>query len=134
MNKLIKTKVEYEDALKRIDALMDIDAPTSGQIDELELLAHLVEQYEEKEFPMDIPSPIAAIKFKMEQLNLKQGDLIPFIGSKSHGSGLLTDFLASSLLRLCFGPPPAPPLLLASFSLQIPRQMRNLPCFVRASI
>lgn len=89
MNKLIKTKVEYEDALKRIDALMDIDAPTSGQIDELELLAHLVEQYEEKEFPMDIPSPIAAIKFKMEQLNLKQGDLIPFIGSKSHVSEVL---------------------------------------------
>lgn len=88
--KLIKTAYEYEAALQHIESLLALDSASLEETDELELLVHLVEIYEDKEYPIDLPSPIEAIKFKMEQQGLKQKDLVPFIGSKSKVSEVLS--------------------------------------------
>ena len=64
--KPIRTEQDYEDALARIDALMDA-APGSPEFDELDVLVDLVEHYENKHEPMGYPSPLAAIEFRMEQ-------------------------------------------------------------------
>lgn len=88
ISRLIKTEVDYNLALNRIEQLMDA---TSGspEADELELLTALVEMYEDQHFPMDLPDPVEAIKFRMEQLRLKQQDLVPFMGSRSKVSEVL---------------------------------------------
>ncbi len=88
VNRLIKTEEDYTQALSRIEALMDSEANTD-EADELELLATLVEMYEEEKYPIDMPDPVKAIKFRMDQLGLKQQDLIPFIGSRSKVSEIL---------------------------------------------
>ena len=80
--KVIKNDREYEAALERIEALMDA-APDTPEGDELELLTTLVEVYEDKHFPINLPDPIEAIHFRMQQAGLKQQDLVPFIGSRS---------------------------------------------------
>jgi len=72
----------YEAALERIEAIMDA-APDTPEGDELELLTTLVEVYEDKHFPINLPDPIEAIRFRMQQAGLKQQDLVPFIGSRS---------------------------------------------------
>ena len=94
--KLIKTKDDYEKILKRIDEIFEAE-PGSPAGDELELLTKLVEIYEEEKYPIDLPSPVAAIKFRMEQQGLKSKDLIPFIGSKSKVSEVLSGKRALSL-------------------------------------
>lgn len=80
INRLIKTEKDYTLALKRIETLMDAEADTP-EADELELLSTLVEMYEEKQYLIDLPDPVEAIRFRMAQLGLKQQDLIPFMGS-----------------------------------------------------
>jgi len=80
--KIIKTEKEYEDALVRIDAMMDAD-PGTIQEEELELLALLVEKYEEEHFPIDPPDPVEAILFRMEQEGLTAKDMIKYLGSQS---------------------------------------------------
>lgn len=88
--RIIKTQADYESALSRIDALMESDpAPDTDAGAELELLVMLVEQYEAKHYPMEVPTPVEAIKFRMDQAGLKQVDLIPYIGSKSKVSEVL---------------------------------------------
>lgn len=64
--KPIQTEEDYEAALARIDVLMGAE-PDSPKFDELDVLADLVELYESKHEPMGYPSPVAAIKFRMEQ-------------------------------------------------------------------
>jgi HTH-type transcriptional regulator/antitoxin HigA len=86
--KVIKTEEDYQIALSRIDELMDAE-PNTPEGDELELLVTLVELYEDKKYPIDIPDAIEAIKFRMEQLSLNQQALVPFIGSKSKVSEVL---------------------------------------------
>ena len=86
--KVIKTEEDYQKALSRIDKLMNAE-PNTPEGDELELLVTLVELYEEKKYPIDMPDPIEAIKFRMEQLGLNQQALVPFIGSKSKASEVL---------------------------------------------
>lgn len=86
--KVIKTEGDYQRALARIDKLMDAE-PNTPEGDELELLATLVELYEDKKYPIDMPDPVEAIKFRMEQLSLNQQALVPFIGSKSKVSEIL---------------------------------------------
>ena len=86
--KVIKTETEYEDALARIDELFDAK-PGTPEGDEFELLVTLVEIYEEEHFPIDLPDPITAIRFRMEQVGLKQVDLVPYIGSRSRVSEVL---------------------------------------------
>lgn len=86
---LIKTKKAYHDALKMIDELFDVK-PHTKEADDLELLSALVELYEERTFPIESPSPLEAIRFRMEQMNLAQKDLIPYIGNKSKVSEVLS--------------------------------------------
>jgi HTH-type transcriptional regulator/antitoxin HigA len=87
--KVIKNEAGYEAALARIDELMDAD-PGTREGDELELLVTLVELYEKKAHPVGLPDPVEAIRFRMEQLGLKQKDLAPFIGSPSKVSEILS--------------------------------------------
>ena len=89
--KLIKSEQDHEAALERLMVLMDLD-PAIGTVefDEIDVLALLVEQYEAKEFPIDKPDPIEAIKFRMDQQGLKNKDLIPYIGSAPKVSEVLS--------------------------------------------
>ena len=88
--KVIHTEAEHEAALHRIDVLMENDpAPNSPEGEELELLSVLVERYEKKKYPMDMPTPVAAIQFRMEQQGLKPKDLVPYLGSPSKVSEVL---------------------------------------------
>jgi HTH-type transcriptional regulator/antitoxin HigA len=82
--KLIKTTQDHEQALFRLMALMDLDPESNtNESDELDVLALLIEKYEQEVFPMDPPDPIEAIKFRMEQQGLIKKDLIPYFGSAS---------------------------------------------------
>ena len=67
INKLIKTEEDYTLVLSRIEDLMDAEANTP-EAEELELLATLVELYEDEHYAMDMPDPVNAIKFRMEQV------------------------------------------------------------------
>jgi len=87
--KVIKTEAEYAAALARIDKLMDT-RPQTPQGDELELLSLLVHDYEDRVFPIDKPDPVTAIRFRMEQQGLKPKDLVPFLGSRSRVSEILS--------------------------------------------
>ena len=86
--KIIKTEEQYDQVLLRIDELMDA-VPDTPEGDELELLATLVELYEDQAFPIELPDAISAIKFRMDQQSLKQRDLVHYIGSKSKVSEVL---------------------------------------------
>jgi HTH-type transcriptional regulator/antitoxin HigA len=66
-----------------------IQKRTLKNADELELLAFLIEKYENEQFPIDLPDPIETIKFRMEQLGFKQKDLANAIGLKSRVSEIL---------------------------------------------
>jgi HTH-type transcriptional regulator/antitoxin HigA len=89
--KVINTKQDYDEALKLIEALMDRDPdPNSDDGERLELLSVLVQDYESKTFPQSLPDPVDAIQFRMEQGNLKPRDLIPYIGSRSKVSEILS--------------------------------------------
>lgn len=91
MIKVIKDQESYESALIEIEKLIDLDPqPGTPEIDRLELLALLVEAYEAKSFPATVPTPIEAIRFRMEQQNLSQRDLVPYIGSRSKVSEILS--------------------------------------------
>ncbi|MDQ8198193.1 ImmA/IrrE family metallo-endopeptidase [Pelagicoccus enzymogenes] len=87
--KLIKTESDYEAALERIEEIFDA-RPGTHEGDELELLVTLVEMYEAKAFPIDLPDPLAAIHFRMEQQGLKPVDLVPYIGSRPKVSEVLS--------------------------------------------
>ena len=86
--KLIKTKQEYRTALRRVEEIMDA-RPGTAEGDELELLAAIIEIYEEKHAPVPPPDPIEAIRFRMEQEDLQPRDLIPLLGSRSRVSEVL---------------------------------------------
>jgi HTH-type transcriptional regulator / antitoxin HigA len=85
---LIKTQREYRAALRRAEEIMDA-RPGTPQGDELELLATLIEIYEDEHAPVPPPDPLEAIRFRMEQENLRPQDLIPFLGSRSRVSEVL---------------------------------------------
>jgi len=97
--RVIKTDQDYQAALARIDQIFDA-SPSTPKGDELELLLLLVELYEDKTYPIDLPDPIAAICFRMEQENLKPKDLIPFLGSKSKVSEVLAGQRSLSLTMI----------------------------------
>ncbi|MGV8025415.1 MAG: ImmA/IrrE family metallo-endopeptidase [Anaerolineaceae bacterium] len=86
--KIIRTETEYEQALARSEELMDA-IPGSPEEEELEVLAILIEKYEEEHFPIDLPDPVEAIQFRMEQQDLTRKDLIPYLGSQSKVSEIL---------------------------------------------
>lgn len=86
--KVIKTKKDYETALKNINELFDA-SPNTEKGDLLDLLVTLVEAYERKHFEIAPPDPIEAIKFRMEQLGLNQSDIASVIGGKNRASEIL---------------------------------------------
>lgn len=91
MIKAIRSEPDYEAALDEIERLLDHNvSPGTPEGDDLELLTILVQDYESKRFGDRLPDPIEAIKFRMEQENLSQRDLIPFIGSRSKVSEVLS--------------------------------------------
>ena len=77
--KPIRTKRDYEAALKAIEALMRAKRNTPDG-DRLDVLVTLVEAYEAKHFPVDLPDPVEAIKYMMEQRNLSVKDLVAYLG------------------------------------------------------
>lgn len=86
--KPIHTGEEYKIALQRAEELFDSKKGTP-EGDELELLLILIDKYEKDHFPIDLPDPIEAIKFRMEQLQMKPKDLADLIGYKSRVSEIL---------------------------------------------
>ena len=86
--KPIKTKKDYEQAMLRLENLFDAKKGTPKG-DELEILSLLIEKYEDDKFPIDLPDPIEAIKFRMEQSGLTQTDLANIVGQKSRASEIL---------------------------------------------
>jgi HTH-type transcriptional regulator/antitoxin HigA len=85
---LIKTKKDYNQALERLELIFDAKKGTK-EGDELKLLGILIEQYENENFFIDLPDPIEAIKFRMEQMGYTQNDLAKIVGFKSRASEIL---------------------------------------------
>ncbi len=78
----IHNERDYKEALQIVSGLVDADpAPGSPDGDRLEILATLVERYEGEHFPLDLPDPVEAIKFRMEQAGLSASDMQPYIGN-----------------------------------------------------
>jgi HTH-type transcriptional regulator / antitoxin HigA len=86
--KPIKTEADYRAALKRLEEIFDAKLGTP-ESDELEILGLMVDDYENKHYLIEAPDPIEAIKIRMEEMQLKQVDLIPEIGGKSRVSEVL---------------------------------------------
>ena len=89
--RIIKNKMDYKKALKEAEILIAMDPyPGTDEAERLDLISLLIEKYESEEFPIGLPGPLAAIKFRMEEQGLKQRDLTPFIGTKSKVSEVLS--------------------------------------------
>ena len=86
--KLIKTESDYENALKRLEVIFDAKIGTP-ESDEADILGLLINEYEKKHYPIEAPDPIEAIKIRMEEMHLKQVDLVKEIGGKSRVSEIL---------------------------------------------
>ena len=86
--KPIKNEKDYQQALKRLEQIFDAKKGTK-EGDELEILSILIDKYESEHFPIEMPDPIEAIKFRMEQLGMKQKDLAEVVGFKSRVSEIL---------------------------------------------
>jgi len=87
--KVIKNEKDYQKALKRLEIIFD--SPKNSRYgDELDLLTLLIDSYEKEKHPIDLPDPIEAIKFRMEQLGFKQKDLAEATGLKSRVSEILS--------------------------------------------
>ncbi|MBW7891458.1 MAG: helix-turn-helix domain-containing protein [Chitinophagaceae bacterium] len=86
--KPIKTKKDYEQAMLRLENIFDAKKGTPKG-DELEILSLLIEKYEDEKFPIDLPDPVEAIKFRMEQMGMTQTDLANIVGQKSRASEIL---------------------------------------------
>jgi len=96
--KPIHDEQTYETALKRVDVLMELDPEIgTSQSDELEILVLLIEKYEEQAWAISEPDPIEAIRYRMEQMQLKHKDLVPYIGNKSKVSEVLNRKIGLSL-------------------------------------
>ena len=87
--KPIKTKKDYQNALKRLEVIFDAKKGTK-EGDELEILGILIDQYENEKFPIEVPDAIEAIKFRMEQMGYNQTDLARVVGLKSRASEILS--------------------------------------------
>ena len=85
--RILKNEADYEAALSEIEKLMEGAAPDA---DRLELLALLVHDYEDKHYQIDMPDPVEAITFRMEQMGLTRKDFERYIGSRSKVSEVLS--------------------------------------------
>ena len=86
--KPVRTERDYEAALKEIERLWGAKRRTPDG-DRLDVLATLIEAYEDQRYPMDPPDPIEAIKFRMEQQGLTLKDLEPLIGTRTRVAEIL---------------------------------------------
>ncbi|MGO4821157.1 MULTISPECIES: helix-turn-helix domain-containing protein [unclassified Flavobacterium] len=86
--KPIKTENDYNQALQRLEVIFDAKNG-SAEGDELEVLGILIDKYENEKFPISLPDPIEAIKFRMEQMGYNQNDLANIVGLKSRASEIL---------------------------------------------
>lgn len=86
--KPIKNEKDYQNALARLEVIFDAKKGTE-EGDELEILSIIIDNYEKENFPIEMPDPIAAINFRMEQMGLKQKDLVEMIGFKSRVSEVM---------------------------------------------
>jgi HTH-type transcriptional regulator/antitoxin HigA len=126
--KVIKTDKEYKAAMARIDEIFHAK-PRTPEGDELELLLLLVEKYEEEAFPIDLPDPVTAIRFRMDQQGLKQKDLEPYIGSKSKVSEVLSgrrELSLTMIRKLVTGLGIPAEVLLRERGAQLKSAIRNL--------
>jgi HTH-type transcriptional regulator/antitoxin HigA len=91
MARVIHNDTEHRETLAELNRLLVLD-PKDGtpEADELDLLALVVEAYEKERFPIAPPDPVDAIRFRMDQADLSQRDLVPYLGSKSKVSGVLS--------------------------------------------
>jgi HTH-type transcriptional regulator/antitoxin HigA len=86
--KPIKSEKDYNKALERLEVIFDSAANTK-EGDEADILSMLIDNYENQYYPIEAPDPIEAIKIRMEEMNLKQKDLVGVIGGKSRVSEIL---------------------------------------------
>jgi len=84
----IRSDSDYRAALKRLEEIFDAPIGTS-ESDEADILGLIIDEYEKKHYPIDSPDPIEAIKIRMEEMHLKQVDLVDAIGGKSRVSEIL---------------------------------------------
>lgn len=84
----IRNEKDYQRALNRLEDIFDAKKGTE-EGDELEILSILIDQYEKENFPIGMPDPIEAIKFRMEQMGMNQKDLAEVVGFKSRVSEIL---------------------------------------------
>lgn len=84
----IRNEQDYQEALEKLEVLFD-SKKGSDEGDELEILSILIDKYENETYPIDLPDPIEAIKFRMEQMGMKQKDLAEIVGFKSRVSEIL---------------------------------------------
>ena len=95
----IKTEADYRKALARVEELMNA-APDSEEGIELDVLATLIDAYEARNFPIESPDPVEAIKFRMEQMGIKRKDLEPILGGRSRVSEVLSGKRSLSLPQI----------------------------------
>ena len=88
--KPIKSEKDYRKGLERLDVIFDAPIDTK-EGDEAEILSLLIENYENEHYPIDAPDPIEAIKIRMEELNMRQKDLVGIIGGKAVFRKYLTE-------------------------------------------
>ena len=86
--KPIRNENDYQNALLRLEEIFDAKKETE-EGNELEILSILIDTYENEHFPIEMPDPIEAIKFRMEQMGMKQKDLAEVVGFKSRVSEIL---------------------------------------------
>jgi HTH-type transcriptional regulator / antitoxin HigA len=97
--KPIRTKADYEAALDEVERLWGAKSGTSKG-DRLDVLATLIEVYEERHYPIDPPDPIEAIKFRMEQQGLTRKDLEEMIGTRTRIAEVLSRKRALSIAMI----------------------------------
>ncbi len=124
--KPIKTEADHTAALARLNVIFDT-APGTREGDEAEVLTTLVQLYEEKNFPVDLPDPVEAIRFRMEQQGLKAKDLIPHLGSASKVSEVLSGRrrLSLAMIRNLIDGLGLPPQVLLQDSSPSPRRRKQ---------
>lgn len=86
--KPIKTENDYQMALNRLEVLFDAPIGTP-ESDEADIIGMMIDEFEKKHYPIEAPDPIEAIKIRMEEMHLKQLDLVNEIGGKSRVSEIL---------------------------------------------
>ena len=89
INSVIKKQEQYDSVLLEIEDLMNKVEPDTVAGDRLELLILLATDYEDKNYPIEAPDPIEAIKYRMEESGLRQKDLVDIMGAESRVSEIL---------------------------------------------